>query len=161
MSKVSKVRTTPEEDFDRLAERIWKDYGDGIEDIDSYNVAFNEFFNLQVNEKPTKRQDTILRKEVFNIIEGKHPSVVEEHLHRKEVRKRKAEHFEDKRKAKTFIYIRYVYDKKENISHKVFSRKEKLTYKVKGKEIKRDVFIDRYGRFTSEKQKGKKINQVV
>ena len=156
MSKVSKVRTTPEEDFERLAERIWNDYGDDIEDIDSYNVAFNEFFNLQVAKIPTKKQDTILRKEVFKSIEGKHPSVVEEHLYRKEVRKRKAEHFEDKRKAKTFIYLRYTYDKKENISKKVFTRKETITYLTKKKEEtifterKRVVYRDRFGKFTSK-----------
>lgn len=161
MSKISKVRITPEEDFDRLAERIWKDYGDNIEDIDSYNTAFNEFFNLQVGAKPTPKQDTILRKEVFKLLEGRHPSVVEEHLYPAKGRPKKAEHFEDKRKKKTFIYIRYVYNKKENISQVVFTRKETLTYKIKDKEIKREIFRDRYGRFTAEKRRGKKVHQVV
>ena len=163
--KVSKVRITPEEDIDRLAERLWQDYGDDIEDIDSYNVAFNEFFNLQVGEKPTKKQDTILRKEVFKSLEGKHPSVVEEHLYPSKGRRKKAEYFEDKRKAKTFIYIGFIYDKKTHISKKVFTREETLTYKIKDKEIKREILRDRFGRFASKKsfkaKKGIKVHQVV
>ena len=159
--KVSKQRITPEEDFDRLAERLWQDYGDNIKDIDSYNTAFNEFFNLQVGEKPTKKQDTILRKEVFKSLENKHPSVVEEHLYPAKGRRKKAEYFEDKRKKRQFIYIGYIYDKKENISKKIFADKEILTYKIKDKEIKREILRDRFGRFASEKSKIKITHQVV
>ena len=169
--KVSKVRITPEEDFDRLAERIWKDYGDDIEDIDSYNTAFDEFFNLQVGEKPSPKQNTILRKEVFKSLENKHPSVVEEHLYPSKGRPKKAEHFEDKRKAKHFIYIGYIYDKQTHISKKVFTRKETLTYLTKKKgeiiftERKREILRDRLGRFTSKKsfkaKKGIKVHQVI
>ena len=169
--KVSKPRITPEEDFDRLAEKIWSLYGDDIEDIDTYNESFDRFFKEEVKKEPTSNQDTTLRKEVFKSLEGKHPSVVEEHLYPKTGRPKKAEHFEDKRKAKAFIYIRYIYNKEEHISRKVFTRKETLTYLTKKKkeiiftERKRVVYRDRFGRFTSEKsfveRKGKKIHQVI
>ena len=170
---MGKKRVTPEEEFDRLAERIWLDYGysDDIEDIDTYNQAFDEFFSEDVKKEPTNRQDTILRKEVFKSIRINHPSVVDEHLYKKVGRPKKAEHFEDKRKSEVFIYIGYVYNKKEHISKKVFTKKETLTYKTKKKgekvftERKREVFRDRSGRFASEKsfseRKGKKIHQVV
>lgn len=159
--KVSKIRTTPEEDIDRLAERIWQDYGDNIEDIDSYNTAFNEFFNLQVGEKPTKKQDTILRKEVFKSMQETHKSIVEEHLYPAKGRPKKAEHFEDKRKKRQFTYLGYIYDRKTHISKKVFTEKETLTYKIKDKEIKREILRDRLGRFASEKSKIKITHQVV
>jgi len=166
MVKISKKRITPEEEIERFAERIWLDYGDGIEDIDSYNVAFNEFFNLQVGSKPTQRQDENLRKEVFKVIKEKHPSVVSEHLYRGRGKPKKTESFEDKRKKPKFIYLGYFHNKKRNIIKKTFVRKQTITYltKKKGEKIfterQKVIYRDRLGRFCSIKSKLKKNNKV-
>ena len=166
---------TPEDDSDRLAERIWNEYGDKIEDVDSFNEYFDKYMTRDFEEDLTNRQDKILRKEVFESIREKHKSVIEEQLIVKKGRPRKkfpkvegkkivdgdreAGIIIDRRKKQKFTYKRYV----KNAD--VRARKETLTFTIKKKEYTRIIYRDRFGRFTSEKslrtRKGIKLSQVV
>lgn len=155
MAKISVPRETPEEDIDRLAENLWNNYGDDIEDIDS----FNEYYDKYMGEM-TKKQETKLRKKVFEILTEEHKSVVKEVLKPKKGRPPKeTEILEDKRVKPKFIYLKYSKDKV------VYAREEKLIYEIKEKEITRIIYRDRFGRFTSSKslreRKGIKIHKVI
>ena len=149
------ARVTPEDDVERLAERIWNEYGNEIEDIDSFNKYFNKYMGT-MNEK----QESKLRKSVFKKVSEEHKSVVEERLHPKAGRTPKeAGILEDKRKKREYTHLRYVKNKV------VYASEETLTYKLKTKKITRIIYRDRFGRFTSIKslreRKGKKIHKIV
>ena len=155
MAKISTPRTTPEEDIDRLAENLWNTYGENIEDIDSYNKYFDEYMG-----ELTHKQDTKLRKKVFENVRERHKSVVPERLERKVGRPTKGtEILEDKRVKPKFVHLRYVKNKV------VYAREDKLTYIIKEKEITRIIYRDRFGRFTSSKtlreRQKVKIHKVV
>ena len=155
MVKTSIKRETPEEDVERLAEKIWNESKGDIADIDSFNEYFDEYMGDLKGDTGTK-----LRKKVFTKVMDEHKSVVAERLKPKAGRPPKeAEILEDKRVKPKFIYLRYV-------KHKiVYAKKEKLIYKIKKKEITRVIYRDRLGRFTSSKsfreRKGVKVHKVV
>ena len=141
MSKVSIPRKTPEEDIKRLSERIWNDYGDEIIDIDSYNKYFSKYMG-----EMTDKQERELRKEIFNDMRREHPSIIPERIHKKVGRPpEEAEIIEDKRVTPKFVHLSYVKDKV------VYSKEEKLTYKIKKKEVTKTILRDRFGRFASKK----------
>ena len=155
MVKISIKRETPEEDVERLAEKIYNESRGNIVDIDSFNEQFDEYMGeLKGNT------GTTLRKKVFTKMIDEHKSIVAERLHPKKGRpKKETEILEDKRVKPKFVYLRYSKNKV------VYAREEKLVYKIKKKEIKRIIYRDRFGRFTSSKslreRKGIKIHKVV
>lgn len=129
------------DDVDRLAERIWNDFGEDIIDIDSYNKYFNKYMGEMTN-----KQKISLRRNVFDSIRKEHPSVVAERIYKKAGRiSKEAEIIEDKRVKPKFTHLSYV-------KHKVvYAKEERLTYKIKQKEITRTIYRDRLGRFASTK----------
>ena len=155
MVRISIKRETPEEDIERLSERIWNEYGAEIEDIDSFNKYFNKYMGTM-----SEKQKSKLRVSVFKEISEEHKSVVREVLKPKKGRpKTETEILEDKRVKPKFTYLRYSKNKV------VYAREDKVTYKIKKKEIIRTIYRDRFGRFTSSKslreRKGIKIHKVV
>ena len=175
------VRTKSEyADFDgeRLARRLWDTYGDAITDADTFNESYDKYLTRDYQDDLTNKQDTILRKKVFEHITNNHKSVIEE----RSIQKRKgaprtnfpkvdgkqlkdgqreANLILDKRKKRQFTHIRYVGTKV------VYASEETITYLTKKKdeiiftERKRKVYRDRFGRLTSAKRKGKPVHQVV
>lgn len=155
---MAQKRNTPQDEFDRLADNLWNKYGDKIRDIDSYDEHFDKF--LDIETKPlSSKQDKKLRKEVFDSMQGKHQSVVKEHLgeiidHKiksKDKRTiRDVEHLEDKRRKPEFTITAIINIKKpnekrgEHIGEKVVFSRE-ITFQMKGKKVTR--LIDRFGRF--------------
>lgn len=155
MVKISVPRETLEDDIDRLAEKVWNNYGEHIVDIDSFNRYFDEYMG-----EMTDNQGTKLRKKVFVRMREEHKSVVSEVLKRKVGKPPKeTETLEDKRVKPKFVYLRYSKNKV------VYARKQTLTYKIKQKEIIRVIYRDRFGRFTSDKslreRKKGKVHKVI
>ena len=68
---VTKKRFTPEEDFKRLAERIWSNKRGKIIDEKSFNKEFDNY----LEESPKARSDKLLRSKVFSELQNHHTSV--------------------------------------------------------------------------------------
>lgn len=151
MVKISGKRETPEDDVERLAEKIYNEYGNKIEDIDSFNKYFNKYMGTMKGATGTK-----LRKKVFENMIETHPLIIPKitPTSKKEVKKLPIEKVKPK-----FQYLRYVKNKI------VYARKETLIYKIKKKEITRIIYRGKLGRFTSSKslreRKGIKIHKVI
>lgn len=65
-------RFTPEEDVNRLAERVFRDSGQNIQDKEMFDLAFNDYMSdIDMSEK----QDTVLRKKVFDKMRSSHPEI--------------------------------------------------------------------------------------
>jgi len=73
-------RFTPEEDVDRLAERVFRDSGQSIEDEEMFNLAFDSYLGeVELN----KLQNTTLRKKVFDSMRASHPEIMKGSLFKK------------------------------------------------------------------------------
>lgn len=151
MVKISSKRETPEEDVERLAEKIYNEARGKIIDEDNFDEQFNKYMGTIKGATGTK-----LRKKVFENMIETHPLITPKitPTPKKEVKKLPIERVKPK-----FQYLRYVKNKI------VYARKETLIYKIKKKEITRLIYRDRFGRFTSTKslreRKGIKQHKVV
>lgn len=124
------IRRTLEDDVDRLAERIWDSGHHLIQDGEDFNNVFDNYL-IEVNEK----QDTTLRKKVFDALRRKHPGVSTKGEHLSE--KKKKEFTTRVLKRKEFTYI--------GKSGKRVVMARRTILQVKGKE--RVVYRDMKGRF--------------
>ncbi|MDD5059409.1 MAG: hypothetical protein PHQ60_16250 [Sideroxydans sp.] len=129
-------RTTDQEDYNRFARNIYGIYGDEIQDIDSYDRAFDDY----MGEDLQGGQDRELRKGGFEALKKMHPSIVQEYS--ADVKKI------DKRKQRKvikpkgeYVYIAYAGDKV------VYARQDKVIYHYKKGMESRIVYRDRKGRF--------------
>lgn len=66
-------RETPQEEFDRLAERVYNSSDVSIIDKGTYDYAFNKYMDKTL----TNKQDTTLREETFKALRNKRPSIVD------------------------------------------------------------------------------------
>ena len=66
-------RITQEDDADRLAERVYNYTNGNIKDRNGFDQAFNDYMG-EINQK----QDTKLRKEVFDRMTSKHSGIIRE-----------------------------------------------------------------------------------
>ena len=173
MVKISIPRKTPEDDMERLAENLWNEYGDKIEDVDSFNLYYDKYLTNDYTTDLTKAQDTTLRKKVFDAIKEKHKSVLRERVIRRGKPREKFPKVNGKTmidgdrearilkisKKPKYIYLRYVKNKV------VYARKEILKFTIKGKKYRKIIYRERYGRFTSgeslRKRKKVKISKVI
>jgi len=129
-------RVTSEEDYNRFAKNIYGIYGDEIQDIDSYNQAFDDYMgeNLQGG------QDRDLRRGGFEALRKLHPSITQEYsADVKRVDRRKQRKVI--RPREEYVYVAYVGDKI------VYAREDKVIYHYKRGIESRIVYRDRKGRF--------------
>lgn len=168
---MARRRLTPDEDVERLSERIWHDAQGRIRDMDSFDDAFDEYM-LEGIPKLTPKQDTQLRSRAFGFIRENHPEVSKLRLFRKAKGKDFAR---DKRKrAKTIVTTEREYikrtaprvDLKDYDMPRVSRRKQfNVVGRVRGKVVyarrtfvfvegkKRLRYRDMRGRFVSVKRK--------
>jgi len=73
---MSRPRKTPEEDVDRLAERIWRHGNGNIKDINTFEEVFKSYMPVGLSYK----QQQALKKETFKAIRNKHSNVSEKRV---------------------------------------------------------------------------------
>lgn len=124
-------RFTPEEDVDRLSERVWNWAHGNIADKEDFDAVFDDYMG-EMNHK----QETKLRSEVWEKLSGKR------RLRQKPKRRHKVRKTE-KRPTHKFKSVGKV---KRKV---VYARRDYVF--IKGK--KRTIFRDKQGRFVSTKRK--------
>jgi len=68
---INKKGFTPDEDFERMAQNLWSNYGSTISDASSFNKAYNEYFQTKLVPKRGKPD---LKKRIWNELLFLHPN---------------------------------------------------------------------------------------
>lgn len=158
-------RVTPEQEFDRLAERIYNEHGENIVDRDTFDVFFNRYMG---SEDITRKRDVVLREKTFDYYAKNHSGVSTERIHEEAGGKNLA--VDMAKTAKTIVTDKKQYrklgagkvDLKGYDTKPKFKKKLDVTARVKGKIVyatqdtviikghKITVYRDRKGRFAKK-----------
>jgi|TARA_Y100000034_G_C6904939_1_gene419618 hypothetical protein len=74
-------RLTPEDDIDRMSERIFNESGILVQDRDTFDLAFNDVISKDEDELTSEQVD--FREDVFRLFVREHPGVRTDRLFKK------------------------------------------------------------------------------
>ncbi len=155
-------RTTPEDDVERLSERVWRDAGGTIRDKATFDSAFDSYMDGDLNPK----QDKQLRNRTFDKVISNHPSVSRRSIHadargkdferdRKTTAKRVVTSKRDYKKFGASNVDLQAYDTRRGEVAKVTRRKKVFNFNLAGKVKKKVVFARKTSVFIKFKKKGR------
>lgn len=128
---------TPPQDYDRLVENLYRNYGKVIKDQETFNKAYNEYLSGLSPDHPLRQSGA--KKTISALYRQKYPFRITEKEYRAGIRQREKRI----RREGEFIFTGLISDKV------VVARADAYRYKEKT----RTVYRDRKGRFVSLRRK--------